>query len=101
MTLEDIDRRDIPSSEAVNAFIANRVDAVGTYEPFLSTAINGRQDSKILISSADTPGLVGDQLWAHPDLIKQQPEVLESVAQGRFNAIQYIQSQPKESHSIM
>ncbi len=101
MTLEDIDFRDISSQDAGNAFVANRLDAVGTYEPYLSKSVELRPNSKVLVSSADLNGLIVDIVFASKKLINENPEILEKVADGWFRAVDYYEGNKDESMKIM
>src|SRR3989338_4556227 len=58
---------------AVRAFLARRVDAVVTAEPFLSLAAARRQ-SHILFSSAETPGLISDVMTFRAEYVSAHPE---------------------------
>ncbi|MCL6268153.1 ABC transporter substrate-binding protein [Flagellimonas myxillae] len=101
MTLSDIDFKDISSQDAGNAFVAKQLDAVGTYEPYLSKSVELRENSKILISSSDLKGLIVDIIFANDDLAKNKPEVLKAVADGWFKAVEYYESNKDESMLIM
>lgn len=101
MTLKDVDFNDLSSQDAGTAFIAKQFDIVGTYEPYLSTCIEKREGAKILYSSKDVSGLIVDWLFANPDLVKNNPKVLESISDGWFKALKFIESNPEEAYAIM
>lgn len=101
MTLEDVDFRDVTSADAGNAFVSGRLDVAATYEPYLSVSSDKVKDSKILVSSADTPNLIVDFLFADEDLADTNPEVLKAVAEGWFSALEYVDKNPTESYEIM
>lgn len=101
LTLKDLDFKDIASQDAGNAFVAQQLDAVGTYEPYLSKSVNLRTNSRVLVSSADLPKLIVDLIYANEKLIKEKPEVLKSVADGWFEAVAYYEANKTESMEIM
>lgn len=101
MTLSDIDFKDISSQDAGNAFVAKQLDAVGTYEPYLSKSVELRENSKILVSSADLKGLIVDIIFANKELASNKPATLKAVADGWFKAIEYYETNQDESMAIM
>jgi NitT/TauT family transport system substrate-binding protein len=101
MTLADVDFQDVTSQDAGNAFVAGRLDVAATYEPYLSLSAEKVPGAKILVSSADTPNLVVDFLFASDDLVQNNPKVLEAIAQGWFNAVTYWENNPDDAYVIM
>ncbi len=101
LTLNDINFNDLASQDAGSAFVAEQFDIVGTYEPYLSISAEKRNGAKILYSSKDTSGLIVDWLFANPELVKDRPEVLQTISKGWFKALQFIDSNPDEAFAIM
>jgi len=101
MSLADIDFKDMSSQTAANAFIANQLDAAGTYEPYLSNAVSQKNGSKILISSADTKGLIVDIIFASEKLYQNNPATLAKIAKGWYKAVEFYNTNPKEAIAIM
>ncbi len=101
LTLKDLDFKDIASQDAGNAFVAKQLDAVGTYEPYLSKSISLRANSHILVSSANLPGLIVDLLYANAKLVNEKPEILKRVADGWFEAVSYYEANKNESMAVM
>jgi len=101
MNLDDINFVDLTSADAGSAFVSNQIDVAATYEPYLSISKNKREWAKVLVSSEATPGLLVDFLFASEDLANNNPEVLEAVSQGRFDALEYWENNPDESMTIM
>lgn len=60
MTLKDVNLQDMTSADAASAFMAEKADVAGTYEPYLSIALDKREGAHLLISSKDLPGLIVD-----------------------------------------
>ena len=72
--------------EAGAAFVAGRVDAAVTWEPWLS---NGKKapHGHLLVDSSQTPGLITDVLIFRQDVIEKRPREIQGVVdawqQGR------------------
>jgi NitT/TauT family transport system substrate-binding protein len=101
LTLKDLDFKDIASQDAGNAFVAKQLDAVGTYEPYLSKSVSLRPNSRVLVSSADLSGLIVDLIYANEKLVNEKPEVLKKIADGWFEAVAYYEAHKDESMQIM
>lgn len=101
MTLKDLSFKDISSQDAGNAFVAKQLDAVGTYEPYLSKSVSLRPNSRVLVSSADLSGLIVDLIYANEKLANENPEILKKVADGWFEAVAYYEANKTESMQIM
>lgn len=101
MTLDDVMHKDIATQDAGAAFTSGSVDAVGLYEPVLSLTKQANEGSRILISSETEPGLLADLLFASEKLTNNNPEVLKSIAEGWFAALDYIDKNPEEAYEIM
>lgn len=101
MSLADVNFKDLSSQDAGNAFAAGKLDAAGTYEPYLSKSSEIRPGSKILISSANTNHLIVDFLFASEDLVNNDQELLVNVARGWFDALDYYSNNEEESLKIM
>lgn len=100
MTLDDVDFKDLSSADAGNAFVSGAVDIAATYEPYLSISKDKVENSKMFASTADVPVFIGDFLFAQEDLVNNNPQILKAVAQGWFNAVESINSDP-EAYEIM
>ncbi len=101
MSLSDVNFKDLPSADAGNAFVSKKVDVAATYEPYLSISADKRANSRILVSSKDTPGLIVDFLFASENLVKNDQKALKKVADGWFAAVEYWKKSPEESMKIM
>src|SRR3989339_1949052 len=101
MTLADLDFQDMPTVDAGNAFAAGKLSAAGIYEPALSASVAAHSGAKVLASSADVPGLIQDLLFADEKFTKENPQVLEKVADGYFKALDYINTNHDDAYQIM
>lgn len=100
MTFQDVGLTDLQPSDAAAAFIAGQFDVAVTYEPYLS---NIRQDpnGKILITSAETPGVIIDTLAFEPDYVQAHPDVVKGVVESWYEALDMIRTNPAEANRIM
>jgi NitT/TauT family transport system substrate-binding protein len=101
MALSDVQFQDMTTQNAATAFISGAVDAAGIYEPFLSQAKSQRTGSSVVISSADTPGLIVDLIFASEATLAKRPEDVKTVIAGWRKAVDYIEKNPEEANSIM
>lgn len=61
MSLKDVKTSDLQPQQAASAFIAKQFDPAVTYEPYISS-VRTEKAGKILITSAETPGVIIDTL---------------------------------------
>jgi len=101
MTLKDIDFQKRGDKEAADAFAEGKVDVAGTHEPYLSSAIKKRGESRILISSDDLPRRIVNVAIVKYGVIKKRKKDLKKVYEGWYNAVDYISKNPEESMTIM
>ena len=72
MKLDDVKLTNLEPKDAANAFVAGQFDAAVTYEPYLST-VRANNAGKIIVTSADTPGVIVDTLAFQPEYIAKNP----------------------------
>jgi len=101
MKVTDLDLKDMSTQDAAAAFVGGKVDAAGIYEPFLSKAQKDRPGSKVVISSAQTPGLIVDLIFVRDETIKSRADSVKAVISGWQKAMAYIQSNPDDAYAIM
>ena len=101
LSMSDISIKDIATQDAGAAFTSGSVDAAAIYEPFLSNAVKSRKGSKVIVSSAQQPNILADLLFASQGLTKNNPDVLKTVAEGWFKALDYVKSNPDDAYTIM
>lgn len=101
MTLKDVNFKDMTTTDGGNAFASGKLDAAGIYEPALSASVKARKGSRVLVSSADLPGLIQDFLFADETFAKENPAALKAIAEGYFKALEYINTNHDEAYAIM
>ncbi|HTD46717.1 MAG TPA: ABC transporter substrate-binding protein [bacterium] len=100
MTEKDIQSIQMQQDDAGAAFVARKVDAAVTWEPWLSRA-KKTPGGHILVDSSTTPGLIVDILLFRSDIIKNHPDAVKAAVQGWFKAVDYWKRNPDESDLLM
>jgi NitT/TauT family transport system substrate-binding protein len=88
------------AGDAGAAFVAGRVDAAVTWEPWLSKAVKEGK-GKILIDSRETPGLIVDTVALKKDFAGAHPEAVQAMVDALAEAMEYWKEHPDESNRIM
>ncbi len=86
--------------EVAQAFLKGEADAVATWEPWLSSALE-LPDSHILVSSKDEPGIIIDTLNIREDILKNNPALVKGLMRCWFKAIEYYQENSQEASEII
>ncbi len=98
LTLKDLQLKDIATADTVAVFADPSIAAVATYEPYMSQAvkISGRQDSKVLFSSKDTPGIITDIIAVRREELAANPEKYRKLLRGIYRAVNFANKDPKK-----
>ena len=97
----DVQKIDTEAGAAGVAFVSGNVDVAVTFEPWLSKARERKGGGKVLVSSADEPGVVVDILTINENYLKNNSEVVKKVMRAWFQAIDYWKLNQKEANTIM
>ncbi|GAF78427.1 unnamed protein product, partial [marine sediment metagenome] len=100
LSLKDIKSIDMEASAAAGAFIAQKVDAAMTWEPWLSQA-GESEHGKILVTSKEAPGLIIDILVVRPDVLANRNKDVRKMLRAWFKALNFLKSNPDEAALIM
>jgi NitT/TauT family transport system substrate-binding protein len=98
MTIADINPIFMPAADAGSTLIAGSVDVAVTYEPYISAAIAGNKDLKVLYSAAERPGLISDVLAVRSNL---SPEIKNKLLKVWDEALAFYKSNPDEAKAII
>ncbi len=100
LSLKDVKTQNMTAGDAGAAFVAGRVDAAVTWEPWLT---RGKQapDGKLLIDSSTTPGLITDVLIASDDTVKNHADELKALYKGWTKAVDWQKANEAEADKIM
>ncbi len=102
MSVKDVKVVNLEPQAAANAMIAgnNDIDAGMTYEPYLSSVRAKPEAGKIIATTLDYP-MVMDTFGCTPKFLADNPKAAQALANGYFDALAMIQSDPKKSYEIM
>nr|CTQ95845.1 Urea carboxylase-related ABC transporter, periplasmic substrate-binding protein [Kibdelosporangium sp. MJ126-NF4] len=100
LTEKDVELVAMPTDAAAAAFVSGKVDAVGAFAPFTTTAL-GRQGSRAIATSAEFPGAIPDHLVFKAELVKDRPQVVQGMVNTWFETVKWIKDNRKEAMEIM
>jgi len=102
LSLKDVKIVNLEPQAAANAFVAGNsdLDAGMTYEPYLSTVRAKPEAGKIIATTLDYP-MVMDTFGCTPKFLAENPKAAQALANGYFDALAMIKSDPKKSFEIM
>jgi NitT/TauT family transport system substrate-binding protein len=96
----DVNPVNMAAGEAGAAFVANKVDAAVTWEPWLS---RGKKTDfgHLLVDSSTTPGLITDILIAAKDFVATHGNECKGIVDAWNEAVAFQRSHPDEANAIM
>lgn len=100
MTLADVMPRFMDSGDAGAAFVAGRIDAAVTWEPWLTRAAE-RPDTHVLASTAGNDVVIVDVLAFRPDVLKVRGNEVRAIAAAWDEAVRYWQANPEDANRRM
>ncbi|MEQ8199050.1 MAG: ABC transporter substrate-binding protein, partial [Clostridiaceae bacterium] len=100
MTIDDIKIVNMSAGDAGAAFVAGKVDAAITWQPWLSKA-KETSFGHVLIDSKETPGVIVDSLAFSDKFIKENPDAVQKIVDSWFDALEFIKNNQDEGNSIM
>ncbi len=97
---DDIELVNLDAELAGASFIAGKVDAAWTWEPYLSKT-KQRKDGHILVTSKDFPELMAEDIVvARDDLVATRREDVKNVMRAFFEAVDWWNAHPDEGNAI-
>ena len=100
MTEKDVQGVNLRQDDAGAAFLAGKVDAAVTWEPWLTRA-KQKPGGHILIDSSKTPGLIVDVMVIRRGVITAHPDAVRGAVQGWYRAVDYWKKNPADADRIM
>jgi NitT/TauT family transport system substrate-binding protein len=101
MTLADIEPVPMPASDAGLALVSGQVDAAVTYEPYITEAVTGKEDFKVLYTAAERPGLISDVCVFNSAFLKEQPQAAVDMLKAWDEAVAFYRSNPDDAKAII
>jgi NitT/TauT family transport system substrate-binding protein len=100
MSQKDIEVVNMKQGDAGAAFVAEKVEAAVTWEPWLTKSKNAPH-GHILIDSSKTPGLISDVLIFPRETIAKRGKEIQGVVNAWNKAVAYYEKNKQESLEIM
>jgi NitT/TauT family transport system substrate-binding protein len=97
---KDITFRPLTTDAAAAAFVAGKVDAVGVFAPFTTTAL-GLKGSKAVATSTDFPGAIPDHLVVSRKLLDGNAAGVQAMVRTWFDTLAWIKANPAKAVDIM
>jgi NitT/TauT family transport system substrate-binding protein len=95
MQASDVNVVHLESNEQPNAFEKGHVDGAVTFDPYRTQFL--RAGAATLFDSTRIPGEIVDLVAVRAAVIDKQPKAVEALLTGWFQAIDYMQHDPKDA----
>jgi NitT/TauT family transport system substrate-binding protein len=96
LSLKDVTMVDMTSGDAGAAFVAGRIKAAVTWQPWLSKA-EASSNGHILVSTKQYPTIVADQVGFDRKFIKEHPDSVKAFIDGYSDALKLIRTNPNKA----
>ncbi|MFC3895396.1 ABC transporter substrate-binding protein [Lentzea rhizosphaerae] len=100
LSQKDIELVPLATDAAAAAFVAGKVDAVGAFAPFTTTALQ-RPGSRTIATSAEFPGAIPDHLVVSGAFAKNRPEAAQALVNTWFDTLDWIKQNNSQAVEIM
>ncbi|HEX6469578.1 MAG TPA: ABC transporter substrate-binding protein [Streptosporangiaceae bacterium] len=100
LTAKDVHLKPLLTDAAAAAFKAGKIDAVGVFAPFTTTALT-LPGSKAIATSRDFPGAIPDHLVIKADMVKKDPKAVQALVRTWFETLDWIKAHHDEAVTIM
>ena len=100
MAFNDIVSVNMAPGDAGAAFVAGKVDAAVTWEPWLTKG-KSAPHGHLLVDSSATPGLIVDVLVFRNDVLRARGDEVRKVVAAWHKGVEYWKAYPDESNQIM
>jgi NitT/TauT family transport system substrate-binding protein len=100
LSLADVETMNMTAGDAGAAFVAERVDAAVTWEPWLT---RGKQSphGHLLVDSSTSPGLITDIAVTTPEKLEARVDDLKALYRAWLKAVEFQKVNEKEADEIM
>ena len=92
--------REMSAADASAAFLAGRLDAAVTWEPWLAKAVQG-PGSCLLVSSKDFPKTIVDVLVLRREFATGHTQAMIGLVKAWFEAVDWMGAHPEKGYEIM
>lgn len=99
LTPNDLKLTYMEAPEVGVAFVASKINAGMTWEPYLSEG-RKREDGKVLFTTRDYEGILLDTIVVRTDTLKTRREEVKAMLRGLIDAIEYWKTNRDEANAI-
>ena len=99
LTDKDVEVIPMSAGDAGAAFVAGKIDAAVTWEPWLSKGVSA--NGKVLVSTKDLPGIILDSISFRNEVIEKRPNEVKGFVAAMAEAMDYWKANKDESDQIM
>ena len=99
MSAEDVEITSMSADDAGAAFVAGRVDAAVTWEPWVTKATSG--GGNVVFTSADVPDTIMDTVAVRGGGLAENKQTYLKFLGAIDKGVQYLRSNPAEAHAII
>ncbi|MEO1388862.1 MAG: ABC transporter substrate-binding protein [Cyanobacteria bacterium J06634_6] len=100
LTKEDVNIVPLTAADGSVALVAENLDAVATYEPFVSNALNASEDNTILFTAAGT-NIIVNGLAGQEDFLAERKDDVTAYLRALEKANQFRDENPDEANQII
>ncbi len=100
LAASDVKFRPLATDAAAAAFVAGKVDAVGVFAPFTTTALS-RAGSRAIATSKDFPGAIPDHLVLRSSLVTERTADVQALVKTWFDTLDWIAGHRDQAVAIM
>jgi NitT/TauT family transport system substrate-binding protein len=100
LSLDDVETQNMTAGDAGAAFVAERVDAAVTWEPWLTRGQQA-EHGHLLVDSSTSPGLITDVAITTPEKLGERADDLEALYRAWVKAVEFQGTNEKEADEIM
>jgi NitT/TauT family transport system substrate-binding protein len=100
LSIGDVETQNMTAGDAGAAFVAGRVDAAVTWEPWLT---RGRQaeHGHLLVDSSTSPGLITDMAITTPEKLAERADDFKALYRAWVRAVDFQKTNEQEADAIM
>ena len=99
LSIQDIEIVSLETTEHEMAYEKNEVDAIVTFGKPLMKIKN--QGASVLFDSSQIPGEIVDTIVINEEQITKQNQTIQSLIDGRFKALSYLEENPAKAVELM
>ena len=100
LSLGDVEAVNMTAGDAGAAFVAKRVDAAVTWEPWLTRG-NQAEHGHILVDSSSSPGLITDVVLTTAERLEARPQDFQALYRAWVKAVEWQKANEAEADAIM